>query len=221
VHFTGGEPTLWQEGNLDLVNLLLEISNAGFEPGFTTNGSYFVDYDKCHGFFERYFGGSSKLLHVHISIDTFHRNFDVEKGRSKSLDNIIKYKKDMPFESEKLLNIIVEVVVSKEFSSLLPDEMIEHYESLGIVFGFRPLVSWGKATESISHLCPNLRSNKPEDLGAYYRYHQKENQKKRDVKCHMVLLDNDYTFNNSPRKVSQLGNLPETIIQAYLNESKD
>jgi len=38
VHFSGGEPTIWREGALGLVDLLIAISDAGFDPGFTTNG---------------------------------------------------------------------------------------------------------------------------------------------------------------------------------------
>jgi pyruvate-formate lyase-activating enzyme len=53
VHFSGGEPTLWKEGKLDFVDLLMGISRAGFKPGLTTNGSAFVDYFKCEEFFNR------------------------------------------------------------------------------------------------------------------------------------------------------------------------
>ncbi|RKY57485.1 MAG: hypothetical protein DRP96_09875 [Candidatus Neomarinimicrobiota bacterium] len=35
VHFSGGEPTLWKEGNRSLIDLLLEISIKGFISGFT------------------------------------------------------------------------------------------------------------------------------------------------------------------------------------------
>lgn len=210
IHFTGGEPTLWTEGNLDFVDILVEVSKADFEPSFITNGSHFTDYDKCHDFFCRYFNLSGKPLHVFISIDTFHRNFDVEKSRSQSLDNVIKCL--ALSEKGELLNITVIVVVSKDVNSLLPDEMIEHYESLGIEFGFTPLLPRGKA-KSFSHLCPNLQSGKSEDLGAYHRFYQKENWEKQNVTSRMALFDNDYYFGK--RQVARLGNLPETIIQAF------
>jgi MoaA/NifB/PqqE/SkfB family radical SAM enzyme len=212
IHFTGGEPTLWTDGNLDFVDILVEVSKAGFEPSFITNGSHFTDYSKCHNFFERYFNASNKPLHVFISIDTFHRNFDVEASRSQSLDNVIKYKRDILSERGEFLNITVTVVVSKDFNSLLKDEMIEHYESLGIAFGFTPLLPRGKA-KSFSHLCPNLQSGKSEDLGAYHRFYQKENWEKQNVTSRMALFDNDYYFGK--RQVARLGNLPETIIQAF------
>jgi sulfatase maturation enzyme AslB (radical SAM superfamily) len=224
VHFSGGEPTLWTEGNRDLVDLLLEIAKAGFTPGFTTNGSAFVDYNKCRDFFARYVGSSSTPLLVYLSIDTFHRNFDVDKGRAQSLDNVIKCKQELPRENADLLNIRVIVVVSRDFKSLLPDEMIRHYESLGVTFGFVPVALRGKA-KSLSHLCPDLSSDNPEDLGAYQRFHQKKSWKKQDERKgqdktdHLVLIGSDYYFDDPWRKVGQLGHLPEAIIHAYSGEA--
>jgi molybdenum cofactor biosynthesis enzyme MoaA len=178
VHFSGGEPTLWREGELDLADLLIEISKAGFDPGFTTNGSYFIDYRKCSELFQKYFNSANKRLRLYISIDTFHQNFDFQKGRAESLDNVIKYKLALPSEMKKLLNIIVVSAISKDSKSLLPNEMIEHYQSLGLTFLFIPLRAVGKA-KSLSHLCPNLESDKQEELGAYYRFYQKKREETR------------------------------------------
>ena len=217
VHFSGGEPTLWNEGKRDIVDLLKEISKAGFESGFTTNGSNFVDYNECHKFFKKYFDSTSKGLHLYISIDTFHNNFDVEKGRAKSLDNVIRFKCDMPSNKGKLLKIIVLVTISKDIKSMLPDEMIDYYRSQGVEFKFLPLDLKGKA-KSISHLCPDLESNKPEDMGAYYPFHQKKNE--REVKSNLILIDNDYylydydysiEFTKRWYKVAKLGHLAEKI----------
>jgi MoaA/NifB/PqqE/SkfB family radical SAM enzyme len=224
VHFSGGEPTLWREGNRDLLDLLLEISKAGFTPGFTTNGSFFTDYSKCDNFFRKYVDGSTKPLRLYFSIDTFHNNFDAKRGRARSLDNVIKCRQELPSAKEKLLEIAVIVVISRESKSLLPDEMIRHYESLGVSFGFIPLYCKGKA-ESFSHLCPDLSSDNPEDLGAYQRFHQKATRKKRDETKdrnradHINLIGNDYFFANPWRKVARLGHVPDEIIQAYTSAS--
>lgn len=219
VHFSGGEPTLWTDGNRDLVDLLIEISKAGFTPGFTTNGSGFADYDLCHNFFEKYIDGSETPLRLYISIDTFHGNFDAEKGRSQSLDNVIKCRTDVAPGKRASLNVTVAVVVSKDSNSLLPDEMIRHYESLGVTFSFVPLECKGKG-KSLSHLCPDLSSDNPEDLGAYYRLYQtgcqrERNQKKPDEALCIVLIDNDYYVSWPWRKVAGLGRLPGTVINAY------
>ena len=219
VHFSGGEPTLWTDGNHDLVDLLLEISNAGFTPGFTTNGSSFVDYDFCHNFFEKYLDASGTPLRLYVSIDTFHNNFDVEKGRSQSLDNVVKCKTDMPPGKGELLNITVAAVISKDASSLLPDEMIRQYESLGVTFSFVPLKSKGRG-KSLSNLCPDLSSDKPEDMGAYYRFRKtrgksERNQENPDEVLCVVLIGDNYYVSSPWRKVGTLGRLPDTIIHAY------
>ena len=59
VHFSGGETTLWREGELDLLDLLIEIAASGFTPGFITNGSSFHEYERCYDFFRRYVEGQA------------------------------------------------------------------------------------------------------------------------------------------------------------------
>jgi MoaA/NifB/PqqE/SkfB family radical SAM enzyme len=220
VHFSGGEPTLWTEEDRDLVDLLLEIANAGFTPGFTTNGSHFDDYVKCGNFFARYVGGSTMSLRVYLSIDSFHGNFDRKRGRAPSLDNIVRCKQELLPTKANLLVITVLATVSKDPKSLLPDEMIEYYESAGISFGFVPLLPHGRA-KSFSHLCPDLSSDNPENLGAYSRFHRKGSWEKRyetggrDSASHINLIGDDYYFTDPWRRVGKLEHLPDTIVQAY------
>jgi molybdenum cofactor biosynthesis enzyme MoaA len=220
VHFTGGEPTLWKEEKRNLVDLLLVISKAGFTPGFTSNGSYFVDYGRCQDFLAKYVDSSSMPLRIYFSIDTFHRNFNRKKGRARCLDNFLKCRQEFPPAKANQLNISVIVTISKDKKSLLPEEMIKYYESLGVSIGFVPLFPMGKA-KSFSHLCPDLESDNPEDLGAYRRYFRIIDRKRRSKAANrnwadfINLIGNDYYFTNPWRKVAQLGNLPDTIISAY------
>jgi MoaA/NifB/PqqE/SkfB family radical SAM enzyme len=214
VHFSGGEPTLWTDGKHDLADLLLTISMAGFTPGFTSNGSFFVDYNRCYDFFKKYFDGSSMPLRVYFSIDTFHGNFNKDSGRAECLDNILKFKQEMPDAKRDLFNISVITVISKDEKSLLPDEMVSRYESLGVSFAFIPLYLKGKA-KSFKHLCPDLSSDNPDDLGAYYRYHKKRTPKKPGEVYHIILIGDDYYFDDPWRKVARLGDLPDTILRTY------
>jgi molybdenum cofactor biosynthesis enzyme MoaA len=226
VHFTGGEPTLWKEDNRNLADLLLEISKAGFTPGFTTNGSSFVDYGACYEFFAKYVDGSSMPLRVYLSIDTFHGNFDPIKERAKSLDNILECKRVLLRAQADRLEINVMAVISRDFDSLLPDGMIRYYESRGLAFGFLPLLPGGRAN-SFNHLCPDLSSDNPKDLGAYKLVHQKKSGKKRaktenrHTADFINLIGNDYYFTNPWRKVAQIGNLPDTLISAYSSPAED
>ncbi|MFC1587671.1 radical SAM protein [Planctomycetota bacterium] len=207
-YFSGGETTLWQDGNRDLVDLLLDISKAGINPSFTTNGSLFVDYDKCRNFFQKYINPADMPLRVYHSVDTFHQNFDPKAGRCVSLDNIIAVKNSLPGHKKNLLDISPLAVVSKSRESLLPDEMIQHYETLGVPFTVLPLRPVGKA-KFISHLCPNLESDKAEDLGAYYPFRPEQNQNETGKSSYLILIgDNYYTSQPDWHIVAQLGHLP-------------
>jgi molybdenum cofactor biosynthesis enzyme MoaA len=212
VHFSGGEPTLWSDGSRDLSDLLIEISKVDFEPGFTTNGSYFENYIKCKRLFQNYFDNADKPLRLYLSIDTFHHNFNIQKGRAQSLDNVLKYKMNLPSEKKKMLNINVLSTISKDSRSLLPDEMIEYYQSIGVDFVFTPLKAVGKA-KSFSNLCPNLESDKQEELGAYHVFHQ--NKKEQKSTSNIVLIGDNYYFPEPWRKVGRLGNLPDNIVDCY------
>ncbi len=220
VHFSGGEPTLWREKDRTLVDLLLEIARAGFTPGFTTNGSFFDDYNRCYDFLATYVDGSTMPLRLYLSIDTFHHNFDRHERRAPSLDNVMKCQQELPGAQAELLDITAMAVVSKDFESLLPNEMIGYYESMGITFSVLPLLPRGKA-KSFSHLCPDLNSDNPEDLGAYQQFHQMKNRRKRNeaenhyTANNLILIGGDYYFDDPWRKVAQLGRLPDTIIRAY------
>jgi MoaA/NifB/PqqE/SkfB family radical SAM enzyme len=150
--FTGGEPTLWEEGDLKFIDLLLEVAGAGISPGFNTNGSYFDDYDQCHDFFNRYTNNANVQLQTFISMDKFHNNYDQEKGRAKSLDNVVKVLDETPEDKKALHKIHVVIIVTNDPNSSLPEEMKRHYGAKGITFGDFPMMPIGKAKNLKSQL---------------------------------------------------------------------
>jgi len=230
VHFSGGETTLWREGGLDLVDLLIEIATAGFIPGFISNGSSFQECEQCYDFFRRYVEASSVPLRFYLSIDTFHENLDPEKGRARSLDNVLHCKRELPHKTGDLLGEPqVVAIVSTDDTSLLPPQMVAHYQSQGVHFAFGPLRYSGKA-RSLRDLCPDLDSKDPDALGAYQRYAPKdrrtpsEHDAERTIAKFLVLIGDDYYVHigvNDGRgqghwqKVAKLGQLPDAIVRAY------
>lgn len=228
VHFSGGEPTLWEEAGRDLVDLLLAISDAGFTPGFTSNGSAFLDYDGCNRFFRRYFDASSTPLRLYLSIDTFHRNFDPETGRARCLDNVLRCRRRLPEDKETQLETNVLVTVSKEIISLLPEAMVAHYESLGANFSFVPLRFRGRA-KALGDICPVLDSDDPSDLGAYVRFHRSQvidgaaEASKREKVPNLILIGDAYYVAREASddlidrwlKVGHLGALPDDVVSQY------
>jgi len=157
MNFTGGEPTLWEEGEKDLIDILLASANAGILPTYNTNGSYFYDYDRTCEFFRKYLDNCSTHLKTFISMDYFHKNFDPETGRAKCLDNILKAYESFPENKRCQLSTHVVTIVTKDPASSLPDEMKKYYTARGVTFGDFPMLEVGKAK--------NLKDQLPEFSG--------------------------------------------------------
>ncbi len=148
----GGEPTLWEEGDLRLIDVLLATAEAGIHPSFNTNGSYFVDYNQCYDFFQKYADNAKIPLMTAVSMDKFHDNYDHEKGRADSLDNIVKVLDEMPADKRAMHRVHVITIVTKDPDSTLPAEMKKYYGVKGITFGDFPLMPIGRAKNLVDEI---------------------------------------------------------------------
>ena len=145
MNYTGGEPTLWNDEDKSFVDILIETALAGQSPSYNTNGSYFNDYSKCHEFFFTYMESTDEPLGTFISMDNFHNNYDKEKGRAKSLDNLVRVMNEIPENKKSRFRNHVVIIITKDPDSSLPEEMKSHYGASGITFGDFPLMPIGKA----------------------------------------------------------------------------
>lgn len=215
VEHSGGETTLWSDGDLDLTDILIAEARAGFEPGFTSNGSLFVDSATCHDFFQKYFASVAMPLRVYISIDIFHKNYDAQKGRCLSLDNILSYRDNLPAPKRGMLDIIPLTYVTRETSSVLPEEMRRHYQKRGAPFRVLPVRPVGKA-RSFAHLCPDLSSDSSDKLGAYYPFRPDRPRDARSDASNLVLIGENYLLPEPEwHVIGRLGDLPRAAIDAY------
>ena len=135
-----------------------------------------------------------------VSIDKFHDNYDREKGRAESLDNIVKALSDMPDEKRGMHHINVISIVSNAPDSYLPDEMKRYYEDMGfgIIFDEYPLQPIGRAK--------NLIDEMP-DTEEFYKNLPPE---KRPGKMPIATLIGESYFKRG-KKLDSLGNLKRLI----------
>jgi organic radical activating enzyme len=148
----GGEPTLWKEGKRKLIDVLLAVAKAGISPSYNTNGSYFVDYDRCYDFFHRYSQEAEIQLKTFVSIDKFHDNYDRDKERADSLDNIVKVLGGMSEDERNMHHIHVVTIVSTDPNSFLPVGMKEYYSARGVTFGDFPMQPIGRARDLMDEM---------------------------------------------------------------------
>jgi organic radical activating enzyme len=234
-HFSGGEPTLWAEEDLDLVDLLLDVSEAGYDPSFTTNGSGFVNPDRCRDFFARYVENARRPLLLYMSVDTFHGNFDREKERAPSVDNVVDFRETLSPEQAALIDLRFYATLSKAPESLLPEKMIRHYESRGVTVQFAPLSPMGKGRD-LTALCPNVETGTAESMGAYFPFHKPKRSrpaspptgKEREEATVLALIGDTYYFHfyaTDPGEkdrwleIGRLGGLPPEVVKAYTKKS--
>jgi sulfatase maturation enzyme AslB (radical SAM superfamily) len=199
MNFTGGEPTLWEEDGKDLVDILIATARAGVLPTYNTNASYFNDYDRTCEFFQRYLNNSDTHLKTFISMDKFHKNYNPDTGRAKSLDNIVRAYETFPEDRRTLLSTHVVIIVTRDPDSSLPEEMKKHYGSMGITFGDFPMLDIGKAKD--------LKDQMPEFSG-YPPMPVKEGGGPPVV----VLVGDDYYV--VYKKTGKLGRLPDLYPNA-------
>jgi MoaA/NifB/PqqE/SkfB family radical SAM enzyme len=219
VHFSGGEPTLWREREQRLVDLLIRIAAAGFQPSFISNGSRLTDAGSSREFFLRYTRAADVPLRLYLSVDTFHENFDRAAGRSPCLDTVLRCREELPIDRRDLVELpIVIVTISKSPESLLPVGMVEHYESRGVVFRFVPLKPIGRA-RSLADLCPDLGSDDPAALGAFRGFWPRPEGRvpEREAGSYLILIGEDYHLCDDAggelewRRVAALGELHSAI----------
>ena len=196
----GGEPTLWEEGDLKFIDVLLAVAEGNIYPTYNTNGSYFVDYAQCHDFLHRYTEESKMPLMTFVSIDKFHDNYDREKGRAESLENVAKVLDDMPVEKRDMHRVHVVSIVSTDPNSFLPTEMKEYYGASGITFGDFPMQPIGRAKELMDEM---------PDSEEFFK--NMPPPPKNDMLSYPIgtLLGEDYLHKG--KKVIKLGNLKELI----------
>ena len=203
MNYTGGEPTLWEDGDKRLIDILIESAKSGVLPSVNTNGSYFDDFDKCRDFYNKYLDNTDVQLRTFISMDNFHDNFDREKGRAKCLDSIVKYFDSISAEKKEQLPVHVITIVTKNPGSSLPAEMKEHYEKWGITIGDFPMLGLGKAKDLMDEL-PH-----PPDFKPIPEPDESEGP------IVTVLVGNDYYV--GPERKGKLGHLidlyPKEIIE--------
>lgn len=166
-YVTGGEPTLWREGDRDVADLLAQLSELRLSDHVTmaSNGKLFEDAAYARDFFTRLSAATAGYVTVGISIGRFQENFS-DSGYV-ALDNLIQLSEEpgirlRPFV---ILTLAVDDDTDERVRRAYPDVPIR----------VRPLAPLGEAA-LMPGACPSLRMSGRDKstLGAYRRHFRRD-----------------------------------------------
>lgn len=158
---SGGEPTIWKDGDKNIIDILSECQKLNFNYSLVTNGKLFSKFDYCEKFFKTLSERGVSLLNIFCTIDNFHENYFYD---CPILDNLLK------IEDVKI-NLTVQSTCSVAKDYNISSEFIKKYFDKGIKFIMNPLLPWGKGVECEKDVPKvNLNSNNKDQLGDYKKY---------------------------------------------------
>jgi len=159
IRLSGGEPFLW-EG--DIKRLIEELFDLGFTVSIITNGSFLKNSKNI-----KYIFGEivQRKLKLYISIDIWHKNYNVKDCRNKTLDNLIEWN-----NTENNLDIYVQTTYTTDKQYNMSTEFIKYYRNKGIKFTINSLLPWGNG-KNMDSLIPklSLSGNSKAGLGEYWK----------------------------------------------------
>ncbi len=146
--YTGGEPSLWSDGDVAFSDLLAETSRLGFEVMFVTNGWPLRTYDAAAALLDAFFERADGPLMVVVSVDVWHEGGWVD-GRAPALEVLLQWRH--AHEAARLA-IDVSSLCCVDETMNLPLTALERYAGPGAQLG-PPLVP---VSAEMDHLAPRL-----------------------------------------------------------------
>jgi len=176
---TGGEPTIWKSGEMDIVDALASLFELNLISTISmpTNGKNFEDLNYTREFFKRLSSRISRKAVVGISISEYQQNLG-EAGYI-AMDNLLKV------SNEPGMKVIPVILVTMSSDDDTDKRLKKIYP--GILQRVVPLAPLGDASD-MEELCPSLSlsgSNK-KSLGTFLPY------LKKDVVQKLGISENDF-----------------------------
>lgn len=164
--FAGGEPTIWKDGDTDLLSLLIQAANRCGYTAFLSNGYVFEDKDYAYKFVQQYTEECDMFLGMVFSVDFIHENYDSRKRRIPFLDNLLAARRSLP-EGEKISFTLISHWTNDRERNI-PSPVLEEYAKQGVEWEINDFMMWGRAKEIKDLACYlKVDSSDKRSLGPY------------------------------------------------------
>jgi len=164
---TGGEPTIWKDNGMDVVDVLSALSKNGRIRSITmpTNGKLLEKKDFAEAFLERLSGSVSQTIIIGLSIAEYQENLIA--GNNKALDHLLA-------QAAKPGNKIFPVTLVTLSKNDDTDKLLkQHYPD--VIQRITPLAPMGAGENELEE-CPSLSlaGSDKTGLGTYYIHFMKD-----------------------------------------------
>ncbi len=162
----GGEPTIWEDGNMDFFMLLTKAAKRHGRVAFLSNGFVFEDKSYADEFVRRYMDECGLPLHMKFSVDFLHENYDDKEERIPFLDNLIEAQQ--VHSAAKIITLFFISHWTNNTKHNIPLRACEKYAELGIQYAIDDFMVWGRGAELKDLACYiEVDSSDKTTLGPY------------------------------------------------------
>ncbi len=140
--FAGGEPTIWRDGDMDLVSLLVEDAKRNGRSAFISNGHVFEDPGYARHFLARYLEESGRPLFIIFSVDFIHGNYDAKAETIPFLDSLLAARQALG--AEECVSLLVWSHCTADPSLNIPLHVLERYRAGKVACAQTDFMTWGR-----------------------------------------------------------------------------
>ena len=166
---SGGECTIWRDGNKDLSDIICECAKRNLTFAVVSNGKVFQLFENIDRLFGPFLRNFDTKLKLYLTVDLFHGNYEREENKSTVLDNLSRFTVQNSLQNR--FDLFVQSTFTKYDDINLPVSFIRKYSSMNYKFNINPLLPLGRGKE-LDYLVPTLKINENDKntLGAYKKY---------------------------------------------------
>lgn len=164
--FAGGEPTIWQEDDMDFLSLVMKAAKQNGRTAFLSNGYIFENKDYAHEFMSRYMAECAQPLQMTFSVDFIHANYDAGQERIPFLDNLIAARAACSAREVVLLYLLSHWTNNERMN--IPVHVFQRYAEQGVGYHIDDFMMWGRGAGLADLACyVEVGSRDKTSLGPY------------------------------------------------------
>jgi hypothetical protein len=143
--FAGGEPTIWRDGGMDRVSLLVEDAKRNGRSAFISNGHVFEETGYARRFLGRYLEESGRPLFMIFSVDFIHGNYDARTETVPFLDDLLLARHALG--AEESISLLVWSHCTADPNLNIPRKVFEKYATQKVAWVQTDFMTWGRGAD--------------------------------------------------------------------------